>query len=1504
MATLPTIVNLTYVPDTIVISLDPNSPPAQVVTAGVFQSGLASPLVTGSSASTTIFITDIRFFGPTPFTYTVALTFNPSSGPWGPATVIVWQQPAFTVVINDGETIEIGWSLPPASTIASVQAQLYDLTHQAIVTTGLFVGGGARIVPPTPLDPAISYTIWLTGTNGVAFGPLVALQPNLPTTSPGVASALYAAASGSGTYAVTVTPAAGAVPAGSSFVARLLREGKPVAQQPISGSSAVIALTSPLDPDADWRVDALYKAGIGWGPPGIPVRLTVPGLPQIKSVQYINGTVMVALDAAPVSPVTAALFKGSPSGTSWMASATSTNAIISFQIDVSQLQAQYQYTVALAFNAAIPTWGKAVILVWQQPAVTSVRYTGTAVEIGWTLPPTTTIAAVEAQIYDLDHAVVVATGVFEGTGARLAPAIPLSASIRYTVNTSGVNGMASGPIAGAGGNLVVPTPIITSVVLAANAQNPANTDITANLALAGTPPAWAQFQVQLVQNGTVLTTVTAADSAPSATITAALAPTGAYEIRACLIATGTTVAVTGPTASCPFPAGVPAIAAINYDGSVLTLTSTPLEDPVVTGYLLLVSKGGAIIARQAAGGNGGAWNLLLDPASAYTVAMQAVGRQSYGLISTSVAMISAVPGVGTVAVNATTVTVSIVPPSSTAGIAQYQAFLYLGEDQVASSPPVAAGGSPNAVITFATAGQSGYAVRVQGLGNGNSSGPLSPSIPVLSAPPVVEQASIQGNTLTVAWRLPAAPAGAITSSTVTITPSQGQPFVKNLPGTSAVLTLDANFLQPTLTYNLTVVCTGPSGTTPPSAALPLIPSAPSLAQATYDGRQIMATWQWPAGATGTDVATGYQLVLSSNGTRLQSVEVLGLSGAFTPDMPMGIDPSLALSVAAFAPGSAGSASTAVALIQTYPTVTTAETNASTGVTTVSWGAVTFPGAITYLVQLFLGSAPQGSPLPASGTSLALPGELMPAADMAIAVAAIATVAGALVTGPYGPRFALPTGQPAVTSADYDGVNVSAAWAPLTGVAGYVATVLNAAHAPVGSSPQTSGTTVAFPLALTATDGPFTIVVQAVTDGGSGLPSAPLPLFQPALFVSTDLPGTAPPNVYPAATLALGATQISIYLPPLLQTGTDPLVVSPVIGAFDLQANTDLATKTAFPNVLVFAANSNVWTFMASEPIRRQLQIDYVSFLQAAEAAGASKWGISVLQQAISRWMPQTFAESHYYAYGLNLAGGPGTGSIDLRQGLVLRVGFANYTNVWSGQSNSWLNGFGGGSPADFDVADSMSSAGDWQLSMDSFVAMLTASGAMTVSPPGAITGAGASAGVADPADLFFPAFPNPFYRLFFPGQLQDPTGTGSIVTEANFALASAASFTALSSSSPLPGSTTPLAYFRGRAVLRLMIRIRVNGAEVVVPLGTTVGNVLDRYGVRPPATAIQLTGVTLERATGPGLAVLGPSPQPPSLTYDSATRRRVRLDWSTMANYGGPADATNLPLLHGDRMAF
>jgi hypothetical protein len=90
----------------------------------------------------------------------------------------------------------------------------------------------------------------------------------------------------------------------------------------------------------------------------------------------------------------------------------------------------------------------------------------------------------------------------------------------------------------------------------------------------------------------------------------------------------------------------------------------------------------------------------------------------------------------------------------------------------------------------------------------------------------------------------------------------------------------------------------------------------------------------------------------------------------------------------------------------------------------------------------------------------------------------------------------------------------------------------------------------------------------------------------------------------------------------------------------------------------------------------------------------------------------------------------------------------------------------------------------------------------------------------------------------------------------------------------------------------------------VVPVGTTVGNLLDRCGSRPPATALHLTGVRLDRSGGPTLAIVGATPSPPPLIYSVGQRYQVRLDWATMTTYGGPFSALDLAVLPGDRISF
>jgi hypothetical protein len=971
----------------------------------------------------------------------------------------------------------------------------------------------------------------------------------------------------------------------------------------------------------------------------------------------------------------------------------------------------------------------------------------------------------------------------------------------------------------------------------------------------------------------------------------------------------------------------PAFASVSYDGATLSASWNVVNDGAgtpATGALLELANAGGTIATIDAGAGSGQLpaQLAASDQGAVTLrvrAMRATDTTLFsGAYSGTVQPLISMPTPNTIALGGTvaapTVTAALATPAGVPDGTTYQAWLMAG-DKVVSGPVDATTADSVTSVSFAYAalGVTGLSVTAQAQATSSAPtlyGPVSAPVPVLSTAPQIASVVIASPSATQ-WSIdatwsPPVDGAAITAYTLTLTRNVDGHTIGSAPFgavSSGGFDIDKSAVDATQAYTLSLVASAANGSTAPTATAAAWFAPGAFTSVTSAVGRILAQWTVPAAMAGTSglsyllqlldtTANNVVATATASGTQGSiDVSALGLASANIYALQLGVQ----LGPVLFLPDSVTATQPSVLL--SAPTGLTVTTDPASGKATLSWTPVANVDGYSLRFS-------EGTTQTTSGASYTFTAPLAAGSHLEVAVSATVTpTGGPTSTGPASASLTIPTEPPALTAAEYNGATVTASWQSVAGASSYVATVLNGVGTSAGSSPATAGTSVSFAAALTAASGPYTLVVQASTQAGSGLASASLPLFQPAWFVSTEPTSEAPPYVYPAATMALAPAQIAIYLPPL---GNGTITVAPV-GAFALTANTDPTTLAALPYILTFAANSEVWTFSdGSNPlpaIRPQVQADYVSFLQAAETAGASAYGISILQMAISRWMPQTFAETHYYAYGLDITGGNGTGSIDLRQGLVLRVGFANYTNVWSSDTSSWLNGFGGGSPSDFDVADGLSGSGNWQLSMDAFTAMLTASGSMNVTPPSAFDPTGNAAGVADAADLFFPTFPNPFYRLFFPGTLENPTSTGTTSTVDNFALASASSFTALGSTSSTPSAGSLVAFFRGRAVLRLMIRIRVNDAEIVVPLGTTVGNVLDRYGVRPPATSVQLTGVVLERAGGPGLAVIGAGSPPPAI-YDSATRRAVRLDWSTMATYGGPVDATNLPLLHGDRISF
>jgi hypothetical protein len=593
------------------------------------------------------------------------------------------------------------------------------------------------------------------------------------------------------------------------------------------------------------------------------------------------------------------------------------------------------------------------------------------------------------------------------------------------------------------------------------------------------------------------------------------------------------------------------------------------------------------------------------------------------------------------------------------------------------------------------------------------------------------------------------------------------------------------------------------------------------------------------------------------------------------------------------------ASPPVTLSTIRPAVTSFATDAITGISTLSWSSVA--GATDYAL-----SFSDGGSATASTTAYRFEPALPVDTPISATIRARIIAGGVVSIGPASQPFPLVTAQSTLRSADFNGLQATVAWNPVPQANGYrvsirkddeVQTEVASFDAPAGATSASGEFTPPDP------DGVYFASVQAQFRARTVLstgPSSPtLPLFRPSFFPSAAPASTTFPHVYPATKLAtvLAATPsetITLYLPQL----GPPLTNLPITkGAFKLEANPHGGTVATYPYILTLAASGDAWKFTTA-PIRVGLRRDYIDFLkQVEQPGGASPSGILLLQQAISRVLPQTFQETLYYGYGLSFPSpdtGDTIGYADLRPGMVLRVAADPYQTITENPSLRWSTGYVGGPVTDYDVGAFIDSTGATTTGYDSFIGQLVAGGALTVPPPPRQTQQ--AGGVADAADLYFQDFRTSFYRLFVPTRLASASEPSPTATPSNFVIAAAATYTALTTAGNVPGGASPVAYFRGRAVLRPCLRVTLDGNELVVPVGTTVGNLLERAGRLPAFAAMPVKGLTVRRALGP--AVLDPTaPLSTNASYP------IRLDWKTLAAYSPGWTAFALPLLPGDTVS-
>jgi hypothetical protein len=1096
-------------------------------------------------------------------------------------------------------------------------------------------------------------------------------------------------------------------------------------------------------------------------------------------------------------------------------------------------------------------------LVLAAPTLTAASFDGRVLAVTFSAPAAGT-AAIDSYDLTLERngtAVQRIAVSVPASGQPLAMTIdhPVDPTASYRFHARARAGAAAGPFAAAG--VLLGSPAVSAITCADR--------ITATVAAGDLPPDGLTLEAVLYTDGQP-GTPQAVD--PDGTVAFDIPPGKAVAVAA----RGRAAAATGPwSVPAPAPAAAPAITAAAYCGGRLSLTWT--GNPRGT-FRVEALGGSSVVAETVVQGLSAILPLISGASCPCSVHVTEIAGVATGPFST-LDIVAAGCVLQSAAVDAgRQITIKWQAPSCPAAISGFQPVLLRDgiETALALQPKTAT----SATLPLPAELPPGASIAVRAL-NGVAAGPLGAALPVLVSVPVGLRLQWDGAALSAAWE--PTPDGAIDGYIATLLPDGKPPVTQRTAAPSIRLQYPMPDPPVALSFQVAAVAGAASG--PPSPALHVITEKPAVRSASFDGSVARAAWE----ASGDASVTGYLAVLSAGGTPMAQSVVTATQIELPAPAGSG---ALSLAVSAVNAASTGPAGTPVELLTAGAVIAGADTDPFTGATTISWSAV--PGAASYLAQLFRGGVADGDPIPSTATRLVLPHPLMPGADLAAAVAP----AG----GPYGPQFQLPTAQPAVARVEFNGSSLLVEWTPAPGATGYVVSVLAAgATTPTAQARTGPGEAQArFPVTAD-TAKTYTVVVQAAVNGNAGPPSTPRNIFEAGFFVGT-------PNgvlcLFPASTLALQPAPSTVYLPNIgALTGLPiaPKKEDAPTAPFTLEANADPASQATYPYKLTIANDACIFT---ADVVRADLQNLYRKLLTLAEKAGATPWGVMTLQQVIARLMPQTFAETLYYSYGFSTAG-----SIDLRPGAILRVAFSDYQQISGTTPPNWAIGYGGSAVIDYEICDFIDDAGQaWLVGFDAFLAKLAAAGLLsadapeTLQPP-PIGPAFAESGGAEAADFLFPAFRQPFYRLFIPPKLQKANPPSEPKTAAQFAIAAAGAFGDLDTATTSPTATVAVAYFRGRAVLKVGIRVIVNGVEQVVPVGTTVGNLLDRLACRPPSAAIELRGVTLERPLGP--AVLDPG-----IPFDAGSRYAVHLSWKSLATLAPPRDGLCLPLLHGDRLTI
>ncbi len=286
-----------------------------------------------------------------------------------------------------------------------------------------------------------------------------------------------------------------------------------------------------------------------------------------------------------------------------------------------------------------------------------------------------------------------------------------------------------------------------------------------------------------------------------------------------------------------------------------------------------------------------------------------------------------------------------------------------------------------------------------------------------------------------------------------------------------------------------------------------------------------------------------------------------------------------------------------------------------------------------------------------------------------------------------------------------------------------------------------------------------------------------------------------------------------------------------------------------------------------------LQADYLGFLTALTQGGILNSGFYKVQDAIVRAGNIAFADLLYFHCGLD----KNKRCADLRPGMTLEVETATYMPLYQIQREDAASGFVSTHTAQYNIS-TRPVGNDIRLEFNSFIDQFAEN--ITVASDTDEVQAG---GVLD---LFVNGYRQPFYKIIYPSNIPTSNDEQTHYQSDNVLLVGAGTFgqmqdiqTNMTKMETYGNDdNASVLLFRGRAAVTLKITVWVNGSQCLLPVGTTLGTLLERQGVFSSGTA----DVSLKRLSAMGYTNVQ--------LETSGSSAQTEVYWRT------------LPLIHGDKV--